>query len=354
MQNQASKKIYISLTIFLILSWIGLGYALATDTPINPEDLPIPTQIQDLDEQINSNVSPKFPKPGEDVTITLSAFGTDLNTANIIWSVNDIIVKQGKGQKVLVVNAGKSGEITNVKVDIEPKNSKIITKTFTINPQTVDILWEARTYTPPFYKGKSMFTPEERVVFVAMPNINGLNTDPKTLVYKWTENQTVQGDKSGYGQNTFVHQGDILMKPVEIGVEATSEDGSKAFNNMYLSSVYPENYLYENSPLYGILFNREVSGTFMFEDKEERTLSVFPYFIGASNRLQSNLSYIWSVNYNTVTGPENQKELTFRNTSNLEGKSFIDVITNNKNSFLQKAETTTYIDFQKLKKAFEF
>ncbi len=316
----------------------------ATDT------LPIPTEIDDLEEQVSTRITPKYPRPGEDVTITLEAYGTDLNAANIIWSVNDIIFKQGKGEKQFKINAGTSGQQTNVSVTIEPRNGKPIIKNFVINPQTVDILWEADTYTPPFYKGKSMFTPEDTITFVAMPNINNEQPDPKTLSYKWIENQEVQGSKSGYGQNTFKHTGGILMKPVEINVEASTEGGQKAFNTIFLRSIFPEVNLYEDHPLYGFLFNKEISGVFPFGEREEGTIAAFPFFLSTLNRITKSIVYNWTVNYNKVIGQSNKNELTLRNTENTEGKSYVSVEVRNSDIFLQKGETNTYVDFKKIKK----
>lgn len=351
-QHNIFKIVFLLFAVFIFAQ-----SSIAADETIDESTLPIPTQIPELEEQIGAEMSPKFPKPGETVKITLSAFGTDLNIANITWFVDSKIVKQGKGQKTFETIAGKLGQLNVVKVEIEPLNGNKVTKTFNINPQTVDILWEAKTYTPPFYKGKSMYTPEESIIFVAMPNItnqSGSQIDSKTIVYKWGQGNQVLGSMSGYGQNILPYTGNILMRGVETTVEAKTESGTTAVNELALTPIFPETNLYEDSSIYGLLFNKEVSGVFEFGDKEERSLSAFPYFMGGNSRLSSNITYNWSINYNKIAVPDDQNKMVFRNVENLEGRSLVKVSNKNKDKFLQKSETNTTIDFKRVEKAFEF
>lgn len=342
--------------VFLLLVILVISKnSISAETTIDASTLPIPKQIPELEEQVGAEMNPKYPNPGDTVKITLSAFGTDLNIANITWFIDDKITKQGKGQKTFEVIAGKLGQLNIVKVEIEPLNGNKITKTFNINPQTVDVLWEARTYTPPFYKGKSMYTPEEKIFFVAMPNItsqSGSLTDSKTIVYKWRQNNTVLGSLSGYGQNVLPYTGNILMRGIETSVESRTESGVTATNDLTLSPIFPETHLYEDSSIYGILFNKEASGVFEFGGKEERNISAFPYFVGGSSRFAPNIAYSWSINYNKISVPESQNTMTFRNVDNLEGRSLVEVATKNKDMFLQKSKANTTIDFKKVEKVF--
>jgi hypothetical protein len=345
--NLLLKIVYI-LTIVLGLPNISLALTSA--------DIPIPAQITGLEEQIDVNVTPSYPKPGDAINISLEAYGIDLDKAPIKWSIDGKVSKEGIGAKSFDLTAGKLGEQTVVTIEIQPPYSNIMVKTVTINPQSVDIIWEANTYTPPFYKGKAMFTPQEKAVFVAMPNItdsNGIQADPKTLTYKWSRDQEVLGSLSGYGQNSLLYTGNILMRPVETRVEIGGANAS-ASGFMYVATKEPETYLYEKNPLYGILFNKEVSSSFAFGDKEERTLAVFPYFFGINSRNANNLKYKWTLNYNPIEVPENQSEMTFRNVDKLEGKSLVNVSLKNKTNFLQEGTTRTYIDFSKPKNAFAF
>jgi hypothetical protein len=341
------------LIIALLVTTLGLANGVLA---LTASDIPIPAQITGLEEQIDVNVTPTFPKPGDSVNISLEAYGINLDKAPIKWSVDGKVAKESIGAKSFDIKAGKLGEQTVITIEIQPPYSNLMVKTITINPQSVDIIWEADTYTPPFYKGKAMFTPQEKAVFVAMPNItdpSGVQTDPKTLTYKWSRDQEVLGHLSGYGQNYLTYTGNILMRPVETRVEINNGNAS-ASGYIYVTTKDPETYLYEKNPLYGIMFNKEISNNFVFGDKEERTLAVFPYFFGINSRSANNLKYKWTLNYNQVEVPENQSEITLRNVDKLEGRSLINVTTKNKSNFLQEAATKTYVDFSKPKSTFAF
>src|SRR3990167_742525 len=86
--------------------------------------------------------------------------------------------------------------------------------------QSVDILWQGDTYTPPFYKGKSLWSNQSRITFVAIPQ--GLG-NPASLNYKWTKNGTVLGNINGIGKNTLSFTDSILSRPQTIRVDILSE-----------------------------------------------------------------------------------------------------------------------------------
>lgn len=334
----------------VVFSFIFLFFGVAKITlGLSVSDLPIPTQIPDLEEQIDVTVNPEFPRPGDQVKITLDAFGTDLNNATITWTVDGKVAEQGKGQISLTFTAGNAGRQSNIKVTVQPVNSRLVTKSFVITPQSVDVVWEAQTYTPPFYKGKAMYTPQEKLVFVAMPNFIQGNSivGPDTVTYKWKEDLTVEGNRSGYGVQRFDYRGGILMRPVDIGVEVSTQNGLGAENHVILGPTSPEVTLYENSPLYGILFNKEISRNFEFGSAEERSIAAFPYFFGATDRNDPDLSYKWTINGNAINVPKDQTDMTFRNTENLEGKSIIGIVVNNISNFLEEAKSAMIIDFKR-------
>ncbi|MES2224006.1 MAG: hypothetical protein V4469_03705 [Patescibacteria group bacterium] len=330
-----SKTKYLKTFFILSLLFVFQTFAFAQDT--------IPTQIPDLDEQIDVTLDPSFPQPGEPITVTLDAYGVDLDNSNISWTANGTTILEGKGQKVLKTTAGKSGQITTIKAAIDAPNSKEVIKTVTINPQSVDIIWEADTYTPPFYKGKALFSAEEKVTFVAMPN----QTSAKNTIYKWSQDGEVLKDQSGFGKNTLPYEGDILAGQVDVSVETTDGTQNTASNNISIAPTKPEVYMYEKNPLYGTLFNKELSTLFDLGTNQEGTLSIYPFFYGVTNRGDSKLTYNWSINNNPIEVPTTQNDMTFRNTTNVDGKSAINIdVINTDNSF-EDVSKGTLINFNK-------
>lgn len=321
---------------------------------ITAADLPIPTQIPDLEEQIDGSMTPSYPAPGEKVTIVLEAYGTDLNSATIVWSVNGTETLRGKGQKTFSTVAGKLGEQQVIRASILPLNGLSVTKTFYVNPQSVDVIWQADTYTPPFYRGKAMFSPQTKVTLVAMPNVinqNGTQVNPGEATYKWKKDFVVQGKNSGYGAQTFSYKGDILMQPVNIGLEVSIEGGNTAETYLDLAPTSPEIGMYEQSPIYGTLYNREVSIGLDFANSSERSILAIPYFFGTASRKSDKLSYEWAINGTKISVPTSQNTMTFRNSENLDGRSEIGVLISNTDNFLEGALSGTIINFKKSSRA---
>lgn len=329
--------------IFLFFVFFSLqNVAIAAET--------IPTQIPDLEEQVDISITPKYPLPNETVVITLDAYGIDLNESDISWSNGDKTLLEGKGEKVLKTVAGNAGRPTIITATINPPNSRQLKRTITINPQSVDILWESNTYTPPFYKGKAMFTPQETVKLIAIPN----QIDPKNAVYKWTENGEVFADRSGFGKNTFKHVGDIIARTVDFVVNVSDANKTTAENYISMAPVSPEVYIYEDNSRYGVLFNKELSTLFDIGTRQEGSVSIYPYFYGSSSRNAKNLDYRWTLNNITIDVPSYQNDMTFRNKENVDGKSIIGITVTNTDNFLQEIQKATLINFKKSSDNIEF
>lgn len=339
-QNKWRRRAAAIASGLLVLCYINTSYAATTTPALNPTPA--------LGDQIEFTIEPSFPKPGGDVNITLEAYGTDLNIANITWTVDGKIAKSGKGEKSFALKAGKEGSATRVETSIETAEGEVIKKQFSINPQTVDIIWEARTYAPPFYKGKTMYTPQEKIVFVAMPNlttVSGASISPKQTIYKWSKDNTVLGSLSGYGKSAYIYSGSVLSIPVDITVEASAESGQAARSNITLSPIGAEAAFYEDSPSLGVLFNREVSTGINMSGSREKSIAVFPYFFGVQSRSEPKLSYTWTMNGSRLDVDKSQSVMTFRNEKNEEGVATIGIIINNDGSFLQGAIGGTVINF---------
>jgi hypothetical protein len=335
-----------------LLSILVLTFFVTDAYAIDLSSLSIPSQIPDLQEQIDVNVSPETPNPNEDVTVSLDAYGTDIDTTNITWSVNGKVVKQGPGMKSIVINSGAAGTKTVVDVSLNTLG-KVTSQEVIINPQNVDLIWEAHTYTPPFYKGKALFSPQENVVFVAIPDFT-TGDNSSQVVYKRSEDLTVLGDKSGRGVNALSYKGSILETPVTIDVEASTDGGLDAKKEITLAPTLPQTLLYENNSLQGVLFNNEVSGGFDFGSAAEKSISAYPYYFGAYSRNDPNLAYTWAINGSQIAVPSTQNDMTFRNEKKEEGRSNIGVNVVNNSNFLEGADGGTSIFFSKPKSVFSF
>lgn len=327
---------------FLVIS-VGVlaisGTALAQTTPgqsptLNPSALSLPssffsqyapntTGTAGITDPLVLAATPSSPGPNTLVTVSVSTTFFDLSGATIGWLENGSLMESGVGKTEHAVLTGPVGSaITVTAVVTDPSNQEVYQKSITIRPAAVDLIWEAPTTVPPFYRGKALYQHLGSVSVTAIPNVVNENGDPVSaskLVYTWRLNGDVLGNLSGYGKSELLLTQTIYRTPFVVSVLAQTPDGSVAAEaSVSIDTAPPAILLYENNPLYGVLFNHTVGNTYALQG-QEATLEAYPYFFSAPDRNQ--LSYRWVINGQTqnVSGPS----VTLRNTSGQSGTASV-------------------------------
>ena len=322
------------LTLLLVPS-----FALAQQTPNDA--------LAGLSDNIAVTVSPENPGPNTSVTVNVDSYATDLNSARITWSVNGKILQDGMGKKSLTLTTGSLGSATTINLTIVPLNGASFQKTITLTPASVDLFWQANSYTPPFYEGKAQFAKQNSITFVAVPNIvdaHGNRVSISNAIYTWSKDGSVMGSLSGTGKNTLTLTDSILGLPMSISVSVSTLDQSiTATKSLSLQSQNPLILLYENNPLYGILYNRELGNTFNLSEAEVSVTGA-PYYFSNSDESAGRLQYSWSINGAPVASP-NQNSITLRQQTGVAGNSVLGLQIQNSNIILQNAQTQSTIQF---------
>lgn len=303
--------------------------------------------LQQLSQNIDVSISPENPGPNTDVTIRIESYSTDLNSAQITWAVNGETVQDGLGQKVLKLKTGNIGTITSVDLSIQPSDGDVFQKTIILTPASIDLLWQGNSYTPPFYKGRAMFTNQGSVTFVAIPNIidqNGNVVSPKNVIYTWSKDGSVLGSLSGTGKNSLTLVDSILGLPMNISVVASTLDKSIVTkSSVSIQSDSPMILFYENNPLLGVLYNREIGNGFKLSSSEVNIMGI-PYFFSNKDLQAGALKYTWTLNGSNISSP-NQNSITLRGQKDSAGNSILGLKIENSNNILQTLEKSMNIEF---------
>jgi hypothetical protein len=185
--------------------------------------------------------------------------------------------------------------------------------------QSVDILWQGEGYTPPFYKGRTLWSNQSIITLVAIPQGAG---NPSSLNYKWIKNGTVLGLVSGAGRSSLSFADTVFSKPQTIEVEIlNAAEEELASNSVTILPTLPLALVYEDNPLYGVMFHREASSGYRLRG-EEVTFTTFPLFFSAVDRGDPNVSYSWKTN----TGVrEDKNSVTYRIPEGASGASTVSV-----------------------------
>lgn len=348
---------------FLIVSILLVGIFLIKtetfsqttfDAPVfDPLSLIDPTSglPQGVEEQISIEQIPKIPRPNEFVSIRIESFMTDLNKAKITWTQDGKVLLSQTGAVTNQVQAPQSGKTSTLLIRVQKENGGIFTKTITLSPADVDLIYEAQTYAHPFFKGKRLFTSESFVNVIALPHfvINGNKVPESNLVYKWKTNGTVQQAFSGYGRNTFSIKGSLIERPIVVEVEVTAINSSLiATQSLTLKSTQPEIVLYENNPLLGIVYEQAILGEFNLE-RPQVDFEAVPYFFSANTKDDDNLNYRWLINGVHVASKSPQENYLFlQNINNEDGRAIISATVKQAQNILQTTQTGLELNFKKV------
>jgi hypothetical protein len=298
---------------------------------------------------VSLDIYPENPQPHQTVSINIQSFSTNLDEADITWSINGIQKLKGFGKKSLSFTTGKAGEVTNIQIDIMTSIGVPIVKSFSITPNSVDLIAEPETYTPPFFKGKPLFTHQSTVVFVAFPHIvsNGVEIPSEKLIYKWSKDGDVLGSNSGYGKNILTYNAPLISRDFNIDVVVTDPTtNSTAEGSMDMFPQEPIIVFYRKDPLYGVQYNKALVDSYKLAGKEVEITAV-PYYFSGSSNTDSQLQYKWSINGNPIEDNGSSPSKVFRLVGDLFGLSDISLSIDHSDRVLQSASENITIDFQK-------
>lgn len=271
------------------------------------------------------SMEPAFAAPGSSVQFTVSSTYFDLGVSAIQWSVDGAVVQEGAGVVSITTALGAAGESTDVSASIVGPDRSTVVST-TVTPASVDLLWESRGLTPPFYAGRALASPGTKLVFVALPTFSlGESAVPaQDLSYTWRRGNTVLGTLSGRGKSSISIDSPLLFGSDTISVEVRAQDGVSARASVRIASIDPALLMYESHPLFGILFHQALPSLARISDTE-RTIAVYPFFSPAENASDSDLDFEWRVNRRAVAHDEKKPYMLTINAAGSTGVALIEL-----------------------------
>ncbi len=295
-------------------------------------------------------LNPERPGPNETVTAKLESSITDLNLADISWIVNDEIIASGKGVKSVSFNTLGIGKKLSVDVMIVSKEGFSFSKNISFVPAKVDLIFEAESYTPPFYRGKALYSYQGVARVIAIPSFvdtSGKTISKENLIFNWKQKDKFLKDSSGYGKDTIYFKGETLATKNYLTVEVSTPDNKYFANSIVLlNPVKPEVVFYEENPEYGVFYNKALYGETSLK-KEEVQITVAPYFFNVKNKNDYNLKYNWSLNGQGIN--KSGSYVILKNQNNSSGISSLAVQLANTRDIFQYVDTNLKIKFDKIR-----
>lgn len=298
-----------------------------------------------LSNELNVELIPNYPRPNELVFVELTLYTADLNSADISWYKNGKLDLQGKGKVSYSFKNSEAGKETQIEVRIKLSNGTSFSKKLTLNPASIDLIWESNSYVPPFYKGKALHPKQGTVKIVAMPEFikNGKRVAPENLVYEWSNDVEAYQSQSGFGKNVLILPGSVLGQTEKINLLVTDPvNNLVAEGYLDINPSNPEINFYLNDPYYGYNFENALPKLFDLKN-EEVSIIAAPYFTTIER--EGLLKYNWSLNGAPISALNDSITAVFRKPEDISGQSLLNLRIENSNKILQQGENGILIKF---------
>ncbi len=299
-------------------------------------------------DTINVKPASQFYEPNSEIEIEVISRLINLNDKQTTWTVNGSVVETGFGIQNITVPTGTQTNPTTVRFEAVLPTEGTVTRTLTLRPVEVDLIWESdQSYTPPFFKGKSLNPGWGEMTVTAVPHIykpDGSKYSKENLVYRWEYNGIVYGDDSGRGQNSITVNATPRNNRMSVEVEAPNGDiVARDFVNF--PRAEPEIMFYQESPNRGVILAQSFNDTVNLTQPGNFAITAQPYYFLAQNSQANNLNYDWTINGSTAEQtPKDSLSLDFDHQSTNEYDISVEV-TDSSNLLFPETQENIEITF---------
>jgi hypothetical protein len=296
-------RIMLRVLCFVVATCVyGVGeFAIAQTEPINNENIK-EYGLRNLENAVIIKATPANPSAAETVRLTAEGTVFDLSKDTVTWIINGKTVSSGIGKSEIDATINSKGDALDVVVTVFDPVWGSATNSIVLRPLQLDLLYDAPTYVPPFYRGRSLPTAGGTMRLHAIARFEqGGKIVPNSLItYTWSKNGTVLGKISGPGKSSVVLESPSLYSSDTISVRATAYDEAlSASASLVIPNTPTRLQLYEDHPLFGVTyFNALPRQT---RAQGEVSAAVIPYFAPVSSIRDSSLEFSWLWGSKTLT-----------------------------------------------------
>jgi len=241
-------------------------------------------------------MEPSYPGPNQSVFLTLRNPAGSLANSMIRWSTGGKTIAEGEGKDSAEIRTGALGSKTVVTATLS--GERAIQASITIIPTSIDLLFEATSYVPPFFPGRPLPSPGTRLRLLAIPHFGsgGAEVASSKITFTWRQNGAVVASVSGKGKAAVSLPAPALFGTDVISVEARSQDGVySGVASVRIPALDPSPTLYRDHPLFGIEYYKALETTTNVPEAE-MTFAAVPYFADTASPNDPRLSYLWEIN----------------------------------------------------------
>ncbi|MEK7072005.1 MAG: hypothetical protein AAB969_00385, partial [Patescibacteria group bacterium] len=143
----------------------------------------------------------------------------------------------------------------------------------------------------------------------------------------------------GRGKNSVIINSTIPVRDINMSLQVLDDSGlvlAEKSKTIILNN--PKVLFYENNPLYGILYNKAIGGSYSLGTREELKITAKPFSFSFSKDTPGEANFLWYVNDSYVAPVGKNNEITLRQTvTGQVGEVFVSLDLNNINKINQYA-----------------
>lgn len=296
-------------------------------------------------QQVSAKIalSPENPEPRSPLTLTLTSYTFNMDTALVSWKVDGVVRLSGIGEKMLTLQTGGVGESQEVVVTAENQAGYFVEQKITITPATVTLIHEApNSYVPFFYEGRSFAASAGLVRVTALPSLSDGNgqLNPSDLSYTWYVNDEVSKALSGRGKQSADVRLDYLRSKTDVRVIVRTPSGTSVSKTTSITPFTIKPTIYRYDEILGTLLNYPIVKR--LEVSKATPVRLEPYFVSSGDAKPP--IYKWLLDGFNIT-PFDGQTATLAPKENSYGVSQLNLSITGPDKRLQSAATNLEIVF---------
>lgn len=294
---------------------------------------------------VNISVKPENPGPFQDVVINIQSYNLDLNHCRISWYKDSKLLASNSGLKNFSFRTGAIGSQSVINLVINPSyGDKQVKMAIVFSPLEIELLWQADTFVPYWYKGKAKPSSEAKITVSAITRIKdstGKEVPPESLIYEWKKDGKILNNESGVGKNILTFTGNKKGGVNKVNVMISNSNKSlkgEASTEIFINE--PQIVFYEEKPLIGIAKQTALMKKFSLNN--QMILKAVPFFFSDKNLL----NFSWKINNTKVLNDENDPSKLLLKVVDKNVSSRIDLQVSHPNKLLQSGKNDLIISSQ--------
>jgi len=279
-------------------------------------------------------IDPQFPKPGQNFTATVDFSDEDYD-GDITWFIDDKAI--GDKSKSIQIHAKKLGKETKIKalISSEAKAPQVLSKT--IRPVLLDVLYEADTFSPLFFKLAPLNSAGSSIKLHSIVQIPG--KDSSKLLYVWKLNDKKLANASGIAKKDAYIKLSPFARLANLSLEIRNPKDNRLLAKRYIPIYIAKNSLdfYVKGLDSTWIFAHSLKDALYLNNKEE--LLALPFNFSMKSLFDPVLRWTWSVNGYTIKSEEaNSPYVEVNFTDENSNEATVRLETRHKDIFLQHAD----------------